>query len=96
MIRHFFSGIEAFFDLRMRGIARNDHRAGQGQPCLDLATAQDFLNLGHRPVQVDLDDFVGKIGRLDVRHVFRRVHLKLFDEHAVLGDFAKCLAVGRA
>jgi hypothetical protein len=46
-------------------------------------------NLGHRLVEIDLDDVFGELLLVDLRHVLRRIGLKLLEEDAVPGDLAE-------
>ena len=80
----------------MREIARHDHRAGERQPRLDRISGELRQNLLHRLVEVDLHHLAAEFRRVDLRQIFRRIVLELFQEHAVAGDLAERLAVGRA
>ena len=50
----------------------------------------------HRLVEVDLHHLAAELRGVDLRQVFRRIVLELFEEHAVARDLAHRLAVGRA
>ncbi len=96
IIRQSLPLLQPLAQLGMRQIARHDHRTGERQPRLDRIfreLRQDFL---HRLGEIDLHHLAAELCRIDIRQIFRRIVLELFEEHAVLGDLAERLAVGRA
>ena len=96
IVGHRLAAIEPLADLGVRGVARDDHRAGQRKPRADRMLAQfgeDFL---HRPGEVDAHDRAAELGLVDVGQETRGIVLELLEEHALARDLAERLPVGRA
>ena len=53
-------------------------------------------DLLHRPVEVDLHHLAAERFLVDLGQILRRIVLELLEEHAVAGDLAERLPVGRA
>lgn len=53
---HLVALIQPLLDLGVRNVASHHERAGEAQPCADRILRQEGLDVGHRAVQVDLDD----------------------------------------
>ena len=83
VLRQTVAAIETLFDLGVRDIAGDDHRAVQRQACLDRITAELGADLAHRASEVDVHDIVAQHRVGDLGQEPRRVGLELFEEHAV-------------
>ena len=90
------AALQPLAQLRMRAVARHDHRPRQRQPRLDRMPAELHQNILHRLVEIDLHHLAAELRRVDLRQILRRIVLELFQIHAVAGDLAERLAVGRA
>ena len=62
----------------------------------DRILRQDFPDLIHRLVEVDLHHRAAERGFIDLRQILGRIVLQFLQEYAVPGDFPHRLAVGRA
>ena len=85
--------LQPFAQLGVRQIARHDHRAVKRQPRLDRILGKLRQDLLHRLVEIDLHHRAAELCLIDLRQIFRRIVLELFEEHAVLGDLAERLPV---
>mmetsp|Transcript_39878 Transcript_39878/g.127519 ORF Transcript_39878/g.127519 Transcript_39878/m.127519 type:complete len:414 (-) Transcript_39878:45-1286(-) len=96
ILREALAGVQTFLQLRVRDVARHDEGASERQAGLDGVLGELRENLLHRFVEVHLhhvrtERVLGHVGK-----VLRGLGLELLDEHAVFGNLANRLAVGRA
>ena len=96
IVRHGLARFQPRADLGMREVARHDHRTGQRKPCLDRVFAERGENFRHRFGEIDLYDVAAERRFVDMRHEARGIVFQLLHEHALLGDLALGLTVGRA
>jgi hypothetical protein len=80
VVGHGFAGVQPFRDLRVRDVAGHDERPGEGQPGLDRMGRQLRKDLGHRPVQIDVDHRA--VVERDVGQEAGRVRLQLLQVDA--------------
>ena len=80
----------------MSNVASDDQRPRQAEPRLDRILRQGTADLVHRLGEIDRHDLAAQRRVADLGQETRRVGLELFEKHALGGDLAEDLAVGRA
>ena len=96
VVRHGPAVVEQFVDLGVDDVAGHDEGSGERQAGLDRVLRELGADGFHGLVEVDRHDVAREVIVGHLGQEAGRVLLELFEEHAVGGDLAECLTVGRA
>ena len=96
ILRQVLAGLQPRAQFGVRRVARDDHRAGDGDAGADWMLAQARANIVHGLVEVDRHHGVRQLVGRGLRHEARGVGFQLLQIHALGGDLGERLAVGGA
>ena len=96
VIAHRLATVEPLADLGVRGVAGDDHRAGQRQTRADGMSAQLGEDLFHRPGEIDAHHRTAEFRFVHDGQEMGGVVLQLLEEDALAGDLSQRLPVRRA